>query len=78
MSDKVRKTPGKMQLFLLKSNDNSETDEVVSSTGPGNISDADLRILVDEQGEGSYKVITGRIRNVSLASRTVTEFKIGG
>lgn len=78
MSEKTRKTPGKMQLFLLKVNGDSGTAEVVGNTGLGNISDADLRKLVDAQGEGSYKVITGRIRNVSLASRIVTEFKIGG
>jgi len=78
MSEKTRKTPGKMQLFLIKGDDGTGTEEVVGTTEPGKISDADLRKLVDAQGEGGYRVITGRSRDVSLASRTVVEFKIGG
>jgi hypothetical protein len=75
MSDKVRTTPGKMQLFLMSE---GEGTTLLASSDPGDISDKTLREMVDHQGNGSYKVITGRIRDVSLASRTVTEFKIGG
>lgn len=76
MSDsKSRKAPSRMRLILL----NNEGDKVLAMAEPGDLSDKALRKMVDAVGgEGSYIAVTGRIRNVTLSSHTVTEFKITG
>lgn len=70
----ARRAPAKMQLFLTPKDGVS----ILGVSDPGDISDKTAREMVERQGPGEYRVITGRARTAKLASEVVTTFEIGG
>ena len=71
----ARKNVKKMQLFLVRANEMG--DEVfLCASEPGDIGDKTVRAIVDKQGPGEYRIITGRARTAKLSKREVTEFSL--